>query len=111
MENFKKSEISYIFNNLLNEITFLVNLSKDDLDIKKLQNELYISLNTNSNCENIYSENGVVYPIEYYVRINKSRFNYDYYICVYNLDFDHKMNYDYIIEIIEKTFGIKAIKY
>ena len=48
MEDFKKSEISYIFNNLLNEITFLVNLSKDDLDIKKLQNELYISLNTSS---------------------------------------------------------------
>lgn len=106
----EKSKLIYFLNKSLSEITFLLNISDKNFDIEKLEQEIYYILNVENGSKNIYSENGVIYPINLYVRIKSDRFDFNYSICVYTMNFIYDINWDNIISVIENIFNIKAIE-
>ena len=106
----EKSNLVYFLNKSLSEITFLLNTSKEIFDIEKVEQEIYYVLNVENGNKNVYSENGVKYPYNFYVRIKSDRFNFDYSICVYTMNFIYDINWDNVISVVENIFNIKAIE-
>ena len=73
------ANVIYFLNEDLKEITFLIN-NAIIIDNEHIQNTIYTKLNSYS--KNCLNENGFNYPCIFNVRVNKNRFNYQYYVCI-----------------------------
>ena len=101
------ANIIYFLNEDLKEITFLIN-NTVIIDFEHIQNTIYTKLN--SYYKNCLNENGFNYPCIFNVRVNKNRFNYQYYVCIYVMEEYDKINWDFVINTIGNIFNSKPIE-
>lgn len=101
------SNIIYFLNKDLKEITFLMN-NTINYECGYLENIIYKKLNLYS--KNCLNENGFNYPCIFNVRINKNRFDYQYYICIYVIENHNKIDWDYVVDTIGNIFNYKPIE-
>lgn len=100
------ANIIYFLNEYLKEITFLIN-NAIIIDYEHIENMIYTKLNSYS--KNCLIENGINYPCIFNVRVNKNRFDHQYYICIYVMEEYAKIDWDYVINIIGNIFNSKPI--
>lgn len=101
------ANVIYFLNEDLKEITFLIN-NAIIIDNEHIQNTIYTKLNSYS--KNCLNENGFNYPCIFNVRVNKNRFNYQYYVCIYVMEEYDKINWDFVINTIGNIFNSKPIE-
>lgn len=101
------ANIIYFLNEDLKEITFLIN-NAIIIDYEHIENTIYTKLNSHS--KNCLIENGFSYPCVFNVRVNKNRFDHQYYICIYVMEEYDKIDWDYVINTIGSIFNSKPIK-
>lgn len=101
------ANVIYFLNEDLKEITFLIN-NTVIIDFEHIQNTIYTKLNSYS--KNCLNENGFNYPCIFNVRVNKNRFNYQYYVCIYVMEEYDKINWDFVINTIGNIFNSKPIE-
>ena len=101
------ANVIYFLNEDLKEITFLIN-NAIIIDNEHIQNTIYTKLNSYS--KNCLNENGFNYPCIFNVRVNKNRFNYQYYVCIYVMEDYDKINWDFVINTIGNIFNSKPIE-
>lgn len=101
--------INYILSNSLKEITFLIK-NNSEYKSEYLEQLIFNKINENSLKSNNYRI--------FYVRVNKKRFDYDLYICIYLLNDEQEekdekedVEWKFIINIIEKIFECKSIEF
>lgn len=93
----------YFLNENLKEITFLIN-GIIEVDCAEIQNILYKKLN--SSIRSCYLENNCIYPYLFNVRVNRNRFGYQYYICIYVIEDYDKIDWDFVIRTIDNYFNL-----
>ena len=101
------ANVIYFLNEDLKEITFLIN-NAIIIDNEHIQNTIYTKLNSYS--KNCLNENGFNYPCIFNVRVNKNRFNYQYYVCIYVMEEYDKISWDFVINTIGNIFNSKPIE-
>ncbi len=97
------TNVIYFLNESLREITFLIN-GIIDVDCAEIQNILYKKLN--SNIRSCHLENNRIYPYLFNVRVNKNRFDYQYYICIYVMEDYDNVDWDFVIKTIGNYFNL-----
>lgn len=96
--------IDYVLSNTLKEITFLI---KDNTEYEKeyLEQLIFNKINEKHYISNLNNSR------IFYVRVNQKRFGYNLYICIFLLnDEEDIVDWNFIIENIEKIFECKSIK-